>query len=140
MLPWLAAWTIEHDAAIESAWPWAPPLCPVRTVAIEPVLPVLVVFVMLVVGLSVTAWSILAWARPHADGFISDVRDSIKKTAAAVEKQAVTQERQQITAERQVEISSGTRERVEKLDVKVESIHGMVKDLHRKVTAPLIAE
>jgi hypothetical protein len=50
VLPWLAAWTIEHDAAIESAWPWAPPLVPVRTVAIEPLLPVLVVFVMLVVG------------------------------------------------------------------------------------------
>jgi hypothetical protein len=46
VLPWLAAWTIEHDAAIESAWPWAPPLVPVRTVAIEPLLPVLVVFVV----------------------------------------------------------------------------------------------
>lgn len=95
---------------------------------------------MLVVGLSVTAWSFLAWIRPHADGFITDVRDSIKKTALAVEKQAVTQERQQITAERQTEISAGTRERVERLDVKVESIHGMVKDLHRKVTEPVIAE
>lgn len=74
---------------------------------------------------------LLVWIKPHVDDLINDMRSSMKSTAAAVETQAVTQARQ-------VEISASTRERVERIDSKIESTHGMVRDIHQRLNTPVV--
>ena len=76
---------------------------------------------------------LLVWIKPHIDSLITDMRSSMKATAAAVETQAVTQARQ-------AEISAATRERVERIDSKIESTHGMVRDIHERLAAPVVSD
>lgn len=76
---------------------------------------------------------LLVWIKPHIDDLILDMRSSMKSTAAAVETQAVTQARQ-------VEISASTRDRVERIDSKIESTHGMVRDLHQRLAVPVVSD
>jgi hypothetical protein len=74
---------------------------------------------------------LLVWMKPHVDDLIGDMRSSMKSTAVAVETQAVTQARQ-------VEISAATRERVERIDSKIDSTHGMVRDIHQRLGQPVV--
>jgi len=68
----------------------------------------------------------LSWARQHADGFILDMRDTMKRSTVAIESQAVTQARQ-------AEISAATRDSIQRMDSRIDQTHGLVRDIHDRL-------
>ena len=81
-------------------------------------------------GLPLTILIGLAWwGRPHVDGLINDMRASMKKTAEAVQVQSVTQARQAEISAVTRDNTQITRDRVDRIGEKVETIHGIVKEL-----------
>lgn len=69
---------------------------------------------------------LMVWARPHLDGLIGDMRDSMKKTAESVKVQAETQAKQ-------AEIQSIGASALQRIESKTDEHGVMIRDIHSKI-------